>query len=87
LLPQFVTVGTGQTVACPHALAMTGKLTVGGAFTVTVFVATALPHAPVMRNESVYVPGLLNVNDGLAEVAFVPFAKLHEEEVPQNPEA
>ena len=55
-----------------QALGIVGIVTVGGFFMTTVLVLEIVVQAFVTSSLIVYVPALLNVNIGLAEVALVP---------------
>lgn len=63
---------------------MAGKVTFGFCFTFTTCWNVELPQALLIVSVTVYVPGPVNVNEGFAEFALVPFANVHAALVPQN---
>ena len=85
---QLTTVADGVKLLLLQKLSMVAIETVGGCFTITVFVTLALPQALVDVNLMVYVPGVTKLNVGFAELELDPPVKLHEPlPVPQYPEA
>lgn len=63
---------------------MAERITVGFCFTFTVCCEVVLPQGLLTVSVTVYVPGLVNVKDGVSEFASVPFANDHDELVPQK---
>jgi len=63
---------------------MVGKTTVGFCFTLTVCCEVVLPQGLLTVSVTVYVPGLVNVKEGVSEFASVPFANDQDELVPQK---
>ncbi len=53
-------------------------VTVGGCLTIMFCTEEVIaPHEFVIVTETLYVPGVTKLNDGLADVALVPLVKLH----------